>query len=373
MAGVWRQDQAVCRRMTGSATWHSGQNRRCGMHGGDIYRNHVTLDFSVNINPCGVPSELRVAMEEGLSQVETYPDLTCRELKENIALHFQVNPEQVICGNGASELIMALCHWKRPEKAFLMAPGFSGYEKALKAVDCDITYCYLNPEEYFRPGEQLLQMVFERRPEVLFLSNPANPTGVLLDRDYVRRLCSVCEETGTLLVLDECFMELTGRAQVCSMIPLLSGQEHLVILRAFTKSFAIPGIRLGYLLCGRTDMAEKIQEQLPEWNVSVPAQKAGLAALNLSGYLQKSVEMIAQERSFLSEELCRLGMQVFPSEADFILFYTEDTNLQQKLLTKGILIRDCRDYAGLKAGYYRVAVKKREENLQLLQALKERM
>lgn len=343
------------------------------MHGGDIYRNPVALDFSVNVNPCGVPQEVRQALEDGLSQVEAYPDLTCMELKSGLAGHFHTRPEQIVCGNGASELILAFCHWKRPAKALLLAPGFSGYEKALKAVGCETEYFCLQKEEEFRPGEGLFQKVREVRPELVFLANPANPTGVLLDRAYLTALCKVCRETETLLVLDECFLELTGRAEEYSMAPFLSETENLWILRAFTKSFAIPGIRLGYLLCGRAEMAEQMGEHLPEWNVSIPAQKAGTAAVKSweAGYLHESVKLIKQERSFLSRELSNLGMEVFPSEANYLLFRTSQTDLKERLLEKGILIRDCRDYRGLEAGYYRAAVKLHKDNMKLIQAIQE--
>ena len=177
-----------------------------------------------------------------------------------------------------------------------------------------------------------------------------------------------------MLLVDECFLALSGGDKDSLIHCIRSESLPAVVLRAFTKTFAIPGVRLGYAVCS-APMAERIQRELPEWNLSVFAQYAGRAALETvaggtSGYLAASVEMIAREREFLSEELEKLGFRVFPSDANYILFQSRDWELHQKLLDKGILIRDCRDYHGLTAGFYRTAVRTHRENTALLRCLR---
>ena len=174
--------------------------------------------------------------------------------------------------------------------------------------------------------------------------------------------------------MDECFLALSGGDEDSLIHCIRSEALPAVVLRAFTKTFAIPGVRLGYAVCSGSPAA-RIQRELPEWNLSVFAQYAGRAALETSaggtsGYLAASVEMIAREREFLSEELEKIGFRVFPSDANYILFQSRDWELHQKLLDKGILIRDCRDYHGLTAGFYRTAVRTHRENTALLRCLR---
>jgi len=349
------------------------------MHGGDIYRNQVHMDFSVNVNPLGMPESVKEALLKGIALASTYPDPQCEKLRGKLAEHFGIDKEVILCGNGASELLMAICNARRPGSALLLAPGFSGYQKALEAVGCTADFFFLREEETFGMGrmrfESFLREIRIGKPEILFMANPSNPVGTLWDADQMAELAKCCEEYGTLLVLDECFMELTSHAGTHSMVDRLAQFPNLLILRAFTKSFAIPGIRLGYLLCPDKKIAAKIAGFLPEWNVSVPAQMAGIAALEEKEYLLKAGDMIRKQRSLLTAELEKLGARVYPSEANFLLFRwetcgSEKSRLQKILLEDGILIRDCSDYPGLDKGYYRVAVKTPEENRRLIASLR---
>ena len=179
---------------------------------------------------------------------------------------------------------------------------------------------------------------------------------------------------GTVLLVDECFLALSGGDEDSLIHCIRSEALPAVVLRAFTKTFAIPGVRLGYAVCSGFPAA-RIRRELPEWNLSVFAQYAGTSALEAaaggaSGFLAASVEMIAREREYLTAELESLGFRVFPSDANYILFQSRDRELHQKLLDKGILIRDCRDYHGLTAGFYRTAVRTHRENTALLRCLR---
>lgn len=342
------------------------------MHGGDIYRNQVQIDFSVNTNPMGAPEEVTEAMMEGVRRAGVYPDPECRALREAIGRAFDMNPERVVCGNGAAELLMAVCRWKNPNSAMLPAPGFSEYARALEAAGCRRGEIRLREEDDFRLPDDLPQLIRTQKPDLLFLTNPANPTGVLTGRKELWEILRACGETDCLLLLDECFMELSGRGNTHSMTQAVKdGNRNLMILRSFTKSFAVPGIRLGYLLCGDALQAEGIERQLPAWNVSVPAQLAGEAAMRMDfeRYLELSTGLIRREREFLTMQLQKLGAVVYPSEADYVLFRWKSGQLFEELLAEGILIRDCRDYEGLCAGFYRVAVKKHDQNEILIKAI----
>ena len=340
------------------------------IHGGDIYRNQVRLDFSVNVNPLGMPDGVEAALHEAVSSVQEYPDIGAKALKEKLAEKLDVPEEYLLFGNGASELLMAVVHALHPTKIMLPCPSFYGYQHAAKAAGSRVIPFMLKEENRFLLTEELFTVLEKERPEILILANPNNPTGVLTSKEYLKELFRKCRKTNTWLLLDECFIEFCEGQD--SMLSEIGKEDRLLLLRAFTKSYAIPGVRLGYLICHAEELRIKIREQLPEWNLSVFAQKAGQACLSLenAAYLTETVRYVKKERQFLVDALMKMGIQVFPGEANFLLFYCEE-NLYEKLLQRGILIRDCSNFEGLSEGYYRIAVKRHEENLQLLEAIKE--
>ena len=337
------------------------------IHGGDIYRNQVKLDFSVNINPLGMPKEVEKALVQSVGECTRYPDIHAQKLRAGLAQLLKAEPWQVVFGNGASELFMALIHALRPRKVLLPIPSFYGYEYVAKAAGSEIMYYPLREEESFVLDEKLCGMLSEDM-DLLFLANPNNPTGRRIRPEALLTILEECKRRGIYVVLDECFIGFCGEEY--SMVERVKEFPRLLIVRAFTKLYAIPGIRLGYLVCGEEEMALQISRQLPEWNLSVPAQRAGEACLGLTDYRKKTLLYIREERCHLLEELKKLGLKVFEGDGDFLLLYSE-IPLYERLLEKGILIRNCENFKGLSRGYYRIAVKRREENERLQKAIGE--
>ena len=346
------------------------------IHGGDIYSRPVRLDFSVNGNPLGMPAEARLSLLAAINHVGEYPDAAAGELTETVSHMLsaqsgrEIPKEYLLFGNGASEIFLAIVHALKPKNIVIPVPSFYGYEYAAKAADSHIKYVYLSEETAFCPGKELLQALTPDT-DLLFLANPNNPTGQLFSREYLRELLEHCRQQGIMVVLDECFIEFceTDREQPRSLLGKIDQYENLLLVRAFTKSFAMPGVRLGYLVCSNEGLREKIRRQLPEWNLSVFAHRAGIVcAEQAEQYLQDTVEYVKNERAYLREGLEALGIRVVSGEADFLLLYTTQP-IYDRLLAKGILIRNCENFRGLGAGYYRIAVKKHEENELLLQEL----
>ncbi len=334
-------------------------------HGGDIYRNRVQMDFSVNINPLGAPPQVAEALSRAAAQTSVYPDPEGRALKEAFSRSLQVPEEFFLFGNGASELLMALAHALKPRRALIPAPSFSGYGYAVQAAGGEAVYLPLSKERGYLPGEEFLEALSEGI-DLAFFANPNNPTGRLADKGYVKRLLSRCLKKQIPLVLDECFVEFCGPE--ASLLEDLESYGNLLLLRACTKTYAIPGVRLGYLLCSDAALRERIGRQLPEWNLSVFAQAAGVACAGQQAYLKRTAEYVQAQRAYLAQGLEGLGFQVCDSQAPFVLFYS-GRPLYEKLLEQGILIRDCADFKGLSRGYYRAAVKTGRENEALLEAL----
>ena len=342
------------------------------MHGGDIYRNTIQFDFSVNLNPLGVPQEVQWVLTEAALHADKYPDIFHERLVNNTAKFFDINPTKIIYGNGASEIIMAICHAIMPKKAILLAPCFSGYETAIEgaASDCKLIHYFLSEEDDFMLHQSFTETIKVEKPDLVFLTNPNNPNGSLIEKDTLNEIVNICREINAVLVVDECFLPLTGKDKEQSLIYNLKSHGCVVVLRAFTKTFAIPGVRLGYAVCSKSSLADSIKLHLPEWNLSIFAQMAGVECLKHQEYLDEAVKVVEEERAYLTKELERLGIKVFHSDANYILFKCKDKALNTKLLDYQILIRDCSDYQGLTKGFYRICVKCHPENEGLIEALR---
>jgi histidinol-phosphate aminotransferase len=344
------------------------------LHGGDIYSQQVQYDFSVNENPLGIANYVRATMKNAVNDCRRYPQYGSERLREAIAQTLGVRANQVLCGNGASELFAAIVHAFRPKKVVIPQPAFYGYEWAAQMVDAQICHVELKEEASFFVTETLLDSL-EQDVELLFLASPSNPVGNRIPSERLERILQKCREKAILVVLDECFIEFTGEEGALAFV---DEYPNLILVRAFTKTYAMPGVRLGYLV-GAKERCEQIAKQLPEWNVSVLAQQAGLAILTdvpekwiRKQYLDDTTHLIQEEKKFLIQELiCIFGqkMKIFASDANFLLLRT-GVPIYKKLLEQGILIRDCSNYRGLGEGYYRIAVRTHEENVALVAAMR---
>lgn len=337
------------------------------IHGGDIYRNRVSMDFSVNVNPLGIPQSVRQAVQEAIGDCERYPDISAERLLHAVSRMHGVPTGNVLLGNGASEILMAAVHGIMPGKTVIPVPSFYGYEYAAGAANGEIVYYSAKEEDNFRLGKDLYAALSED-VDLLILANPGNPTGNLIGKTDLIKILSHCKDYGIYVLVDECFIEFCSGD--CSVISEINYFSNLLLVRAFTKIFSIPGIRLGYLICSNQQLVGKIGRHLPEWNISCFAHAAGCACASEMDYIKKTAAFIKAERCFLTEGLKQSGCKVFPSEANFILCYSKEP-LYERLLEQGILIRDCRNFRGLCEGFYRIAVRSREENEKLLRVLQE--
>ena len=337
------------------------------IHGGDIYHHAGCIDFSANCNPLGTPPGIKKAIIESLDHIGEYPQVGCTPLKEAIAEYERVKADQVICGNGAAEVIFSLCRAIKPKKALVPAPTFAEYQQALYSVDCEVGFFYLEEEKQFALEGSFADALTEEI-DVVFLCNPNNPTGILVEQPVLEKILNRCRELGIWMVVDECFLDFVPEPEKYTLKAFLDTHENLFLLKAFTKRYAMAGVRLGYGLTGNADLLEKMEMVCQPWNVSTMAQAAGLAALKEREYVEKGRQVTFAELAYLKKELSALGYPVYPSQANYV-FFEGPEDLYEKLEARKILIRDCSNYTGLKKGYYRVAVKNHEENRQFIKVL----
>ena len=489
------------------------------VHGGDVYRRAVDLDYSVNINPLGMPPRACAAAKHGVDQSTAYPDWKVEKLRDAVVSFLNrkfapavpsaganadigvpsagmqadgvtvsasagaavavpstgeietheactgepraVTPEWITFGNGAADLIYRLMQVLRPQQVIVAAPAFAEYSVAAERVGAQVVPVYLSEADdfSFTPAvEAAFIHAIERAPSgsAVFLCNPNNPDGNVIRAEVLQRIAAVCEAHHSWLLVDECFLPFlrsddsthsSGRQEAgergaqmpksissddssnaaathfsnvehtlrpseraCSMVPSLRAFEHLVILRAFTKIYGMPGLRLGYMLTAAQALTDAVRATMTPWEINLPAQLAGVAALEETEFVEKTRALIRAERAFLVQTLPTLPyvekVYVPVSDANFILFRTawkgqsvEDVkedktahtqplkdssgeserrpeaeqmaelhsvDLKSLLLDRGVLIRACGNYEGLDARYYRICVRTHEENLELI-------
>ncbi len=335
-------------------------------HGGDIYHNKVRLDFSANINPAGMPDAVRNALRDAALSCTAYPDPYCTALREKLAGAERVPEGWILCGNGAAELIYQFAYaLPRSKPVLIVSPAFCEYGQALQAAGIGAAHYLMREEDGFRLTDTFLRTDFSGYGAVI-LCSPNNPTGICIEPALLHELLA----RGVRVFCDLCFLDLTDQPERYDIPALLKAFPNLVILRAFTKSYAMAGVRLGYALCSDPVFLEKMAEKVPCWNVSTLAQQAGIAALGCRDWLRESVVRISAERERMMRILSGLGLHVFPGEANFLLVYAENS-LPEALMSRGIMVRDCTGYVGLHRGYFRVAVRTRAENDQLLAGIQE--
>ncbi len=344
------------------------------VHGGDwagfeAEYGRLPLDFSSNVSPLGLPDGVRAAVVASFPDAGRYPDPLCRRLRQSIAEADRVDQDWCLCGCGAADLIYRAVLAKRPKKALLAAPSFAEYESALALAGAETVHWALAAENGFLLDERFLQAVVPG-VEMVFLCQPNNPTGRTISRSLLVKLLSRCQEIGALLVVDECFCDFLEAPESFTMKGFLGEYDSLLILKAFTKLYAMAGLRLGYCLCSNAGLLAAMDRAGPPWGVSGPAQAAGIAALRETKYVSAVRELTARERPLLTRELERLGFQVVPGEANYLLFFSRFP-LLEPLRRRGILLRDCSNYRGLNEGWYRTAVRTSCDNRRLTAALEE--
>jgi len=346
------------------------------LHGGDVYQLARTLglnltdllDFSANINPLGFPPGLAAAVGEAMTEIVHYPDLRCLKLREALVSHHRLNPEQILVGNGSTELIYLAVRALQPARGLIVTPAFSEYEQALNAAQTPAA---------FHPTAEAHNFTLHDLPEVqagdlVFLAHPASPSGALLAPELFLAAAAQVEAAGAYLLLDEAFVDFVEEA---SMKVHLDRFPRLMILRSFTKFFGIPGVRLGFLLAAPELTARLAAAQEP-WSVSTMAQCMGRACLADLDYMRRTRTLIQHEREFLQQRLAKIpGLAAFPSAVNYLLVKLSRpgataARLQRQMLAHRIVIRDASNFRGLDERFFRIAVRRRGENERLLAALK---
>lgn len=352
------------------------------VHGGLSPLRDGLIDFSASINPLGPPESVVRGLKEGLHRlIATYPDPSCRELRRALSYYAGVAEENILPGNGSTQLIYLVIRALRPKRALIVEPSFSEYRNAMILSEAMVDSFLLREERGFsllngdgrrKPLEELIECL-STDYGVLFLANPSSPRGELLPLEVIREVARVTERYGVWLVIDEAFIDFCRGASFAKEAVTL---ERVIILRSMTKFFSLPGLRLGYIIASRR-IVDSLHPFLEPWSVNGPAQVAGVLALKEEGFAERSISWLEGERAYLFQALKGIGgIRPFPSHANFLLIRIErgginSPELQSRLLSRGIYIRDCSSFEGINDRFFRIAVLKREENERLIDAIRD--
>ncbi|SHJ84352.1 threonine-phosphate decarboxylase CobD [Paramaledivibacter caminithermalis] len=351
-------------------------------HGGNIYEvakkygisEGEIIDFSANINPLGIPNKLKATIISNIEALKNYPDPDYKDLVTAIAKYNNIDEDFVIPGNGATEIIFKIVEAIKPKKSLLLAPTFLEYERALKNVQSDVIYYLLNESNGFNIDKNDLLEKLEDDIDLVVLCNPNNPTGQIIEKDTLVEILIECKNKGISLMIDEAFIEFVDKEEEHSLIRCLADFDNLFIIRALTKFFAIPGLRIGYGLLSNKNIKKRIINKKEPWTINGFAAICGDVLFEDYEYIKKSKEFFRVERENMYSELKKLrGLKVFKPHANYIFFKVleENIDLKDRLICRKILIRKCDNYVNLSNSFYRVAIKDKESNAELIKAIRE--
>ena len=328
------------------------------------------IDFSASINPLGISLLVKNAITCALDSLVHYPDNTHRELKQALAAYHDLSPANIVVANGSTEIIYHLPAMLSGKRALIISPSFNEYVRSLAQQQWEVQHFILNPENNFSIDLAALARDLADGYDALYLCNPGNPNGTLYSLRTIEQIYRLCIASGTILLLDEAFMDFCEDASAKQFI--VKG-DNGILLRSMTKFFGIPGLRLGYALSS-TALAERLAAMGGPWSVNTLALTAGVAALQDREHNLRTVEYIHQERKNLFERLSGFTqLKVYPSSANFLLVEImggmSARELRERLLQQRLLIRDCSNFTGLSPRFFRIAVRTTGENQRLVEAL----
>ncbi|MDR1083394.1 MAG: aminotransferase class I/II-fold pyridoxal phosphate-dependent enzyme [Deltaproteobacteria bacterium] len=343
-------------------------------HGGRIFEAAEALnrpwqtitDFSANINPFGQLEGLKEFVFLDFERTLHYPEEKAQSLTQIVGEVYQISPDHFLPSAGSTVHIFLLARTLDPGLSVIVAPAFAEYEAALKSAGRNFAYVLTEDTDDFLVTEETLERIFSLNPKTVILANPANPTGRLVPEMILKKLLAETKKRRIYLVVDEAFIDFTTAS---SLVPEILKHESLVVLKSLTKIMAVPGLRIAYLASSPA-LIKKLWTQLGPWPLSSTALSAGLYFFSMPKNRALFIKLISSLRNKLTRVLQKFG-QPFPSEANFLLFkyqYQETKKLIEFFFSRGLLVRDAKNFRGLGPGWLRLAVRP-EDEIQILKSL----
>ncbi|HLA51361.1 MAG TPA: threonine-phosphate decarboxylase CobD [Thermodesulfobacteriota bacterium] len=351
-------------------------------HGGNIWkiakenelRPEDIVDFSASINPLGLSPKAEAAIKNAISFLGHYPEPGAEAIIHELASFHNLPEENILAGNGSSQFIYLIPQIFQPKKALLVEPCFSEYRNSL-ANSCAIDSFLCREDNGFLPpidsiGGKLFDEI-KKGYDIVYMGNPANPTGALISKKTILGIAAECKKYKTILIIDEAFIDFVEEDSVKQEAVLF---DNLIVIRSMTKFFAMPGLRLGYIIAHDKIISE-FKDIMPPWSVNTLAIAAGIESLRDKDYITKTREWLASDMPSFMEGLKAVPyVKTYPTKVNYMLVKILfngiiAADIQKQLLKNGILIRDCGDFIGLGSSFFRLAVREKEENRFLIDCI----
>lgn len=333
------------------------------------------ISFSANVNPLGISPKIKDAITAEIDVISSYPDREYSSLRKAIADYANCNKDQIIVGNGCTELISLFIQITAPKQTLLLGPTYSEYERDLTLAGSQILDYLLKKEDNFKLNLEEFLRHITKDIDLLIICNPNNPTGDALTVDTLETILRHCQDTNTSVMVDETYVEFAPDVEKISAISLCSRFENLIVLRGTSKFFAAPGLRLGYAICGSPYIINEINTKKNPWMLNSLAVIAGEAMFSDTEYIQRVRSLMTQERTRMYELFEKSSLyKPYPCSSNFLLLEILDDSLTSsylfdKAIRQNMMIRDCSTFPSLGKRFIRFCFMKPEDNDRLTECL----
>jgi threonine-phosphate decarboxylase len=352
-------------------------------HGSDLekiesiyhIKKEAITSFSANVNPLGISKKLRQSLSDNIDVITSYPDREYTSLRKCIGEYIQTDYQNILVGNGSTELISLLIQIKHPKHALLIGPTYSEYERELNLSGCLISNYNLREEDDFILNIRSLEEQLTNEIDFLILCNPNNPTSSAITQDTMREILKLCKQRNIFVMVDETYVEFAVDYENITLIPLIKEYKNCIVLRGISKFFASPGLRLGYAVCSDTEFLDEINRRKNPWTINSLASIAGEIMFQDEDYIQETKIYINSERERIVNKLKEFkNIKFYTPIANFILIKILNPSITskdifEKAIVKGLMIRDCSSFLELGDKYIRFCFMSREKNDELLEVL----
>lgn len=334
------------------------------------------VSFSANVNPMGFSKKAEEVLKNNTSVISRYPDREYKELKNAIASYTGTAPENIILGNGVTELLTLFISLTAPKCAVIIGPTYSEYEKDLKRYGSK-TICITAEEasDFILTPERIMAET-PKEAELVILCNPNNPTSGALSKRDLAMICEDFRKRNIWLLVDETYVEFSIHSYEITAADLTQNYDNLFVLRGTSKFFATPGLRLGYALTGNKDLLNRAAKAQDPWNINSVADLMGTVMFGDTGFIESVRKTTEQEKNYVCQSLAAIpGVRTFPVNGNFVLVKLPENSLTSGelfdiLIRQGMMIRDCSTFFALGERFVRICFMKHEDNERLILAIK---
>lgn len=341
----------------------------------NIKSENIT-SFSANVNPLGISPKLKKTLSDKIDEITKYPDREYISLRKSIEAYINSDYNNIIVGNGSTELISLFIQIKHPKKALIIGPTYSEYEREISLGGGSSLYYPLEEGKDFTMNIDHFNEQLTQKIDLLVICNPNNPTSTSITQKDMRKILDVCKQMDIFVMVDETYVEFTENPQKISSVTLTEYYNNLIILRGISKFFAAPGLRLGYAICGNKDLLKEMNQRKNPWTINSLAAIAGEIMFSDTDYIKNTRELISSERLRVCRELKNCSkLKYFPSTANFVLVKMLDEtitamDLFEAAIRKGLMIRDCSTFPFLNHQFFRFCFMTPDKNNELLETIK---